>query len=47
MMFKELIDKTNGDFNNFPKIDDGTWPSVFDDFNVYWQKNTQQVDDDY
>lgn len=31
-MFYDINKKTGGDFDNFPDIDDGTWPTIIDEF---------------
>ena len=35
-MLYELIEQTNGDFNNY--VDDGAWPVLIDQFNEFYQK---------
>lgn len=35
-LFYDLVKQTKGDLNNF--VDDGAWPSLFDEFIMYTQK---------
>ena len=35
-MLYVLNEKTNGNFDRFPEIDDGSYPPLIDEFNEYY-----------
>ena len=35
VMFLHLIQQTGNDFNKFHEVDDGSWPTIFDDFSEF------------